>query len=99
MRCPVHKYVRGKLGNRVIYKCIICPHYVFEDLIVGRESVCHGCHRVFRITAKNLKAKPHCGCLTDYYLDKYKLRLNNPKIKKIQEDRSDLTSLLMGEIK
>jgi len=63
-----HKYIRSKFkqsGTR-IYKCILpgCHHYILEEFIEGKISVCWYCGEDFVIgkRAKRLK-KPHCDCV------------------------------------
>lgn len=97
MRCKIHKYARGRLGNKVIYRCLNCPSYLFDRLVVGHQSLCHGCGDPF-IIGKVLQAKPHCGCLTSLYKKKYKLET---RIKKpIQpEIRNELLDMLESKLK
>lgn len=66
----VHKYTRDKIGNKkqyVIFRCLgldNCPqpnHYVPIDLIVGKQTICHGCNEVVIITKEmSTKKKPKC---------------------------------------
>lgn len=108
MKCKVHKFIRGKLGDKIIYKCLHCPSYVFFPLIIGRESICHGCGKTFRIGLK-VQAKPHCGCLTKIYKKKYKLNSQLPSTNSQGEkqgedkgigelDKDELLDLLMKKI-
>lgn len=96
MKCKVHKYTRSKLGNKIIYKCVKCPSYVFGELILGRQSICYGCEKTFTIGLKNLQKNPHCGCLTKVYKDKYKL--NKPDTNPDIINREELLDLLMRKI-
>lgn len=94
MKCKTHKYVRSKLGSKIIYKCIKCPSYVFDTLILGRETICHGCSKTFTIGIKNLQAKPHCGCLTEMYKKKYNL---GPNLE-TNNTKEELLDILMRKI-
>lgn len=64
----IHKYMRVKLGNSVVYRCMLagCPHYVRKELALKRKSVCWRCGRVFVLGEKALLLKkPHCAdCLS-----------------------------------
>ena len=97
MRCKIHKYIRSKLGDKTIYKCINCPSYLFGNLVIGHQSICHGCGEVFTI-GKILQAKPHCGCLTEKYKRKYKLN-EREKISIRPAIRDELLSMLESKIK
>ena len=62
----VHKYVRVQLGkerNYFVWRCSVsgCPHYVPRELVVGRQSICWRCGKVFTITQAVIDLKkPHC---------------------------------------
>lgn len=62
----VHKYKRFKFGNgRVAFRCMAggCAHYVLEELILGRQSICWRCGNIFMIDERSARlAKPHCDC-------------------------------------
>jgi hypothetical protein len=60
----IHKYVRDKFPNgRRIYKCVLpsCHHYLLEQFIEGKESICWRCDEIFVITKTLADLKrPHC---------------------------------------
>lgn len=64
MKCQVHKYKRVRLdrNKNPVYKCIRCPHYVIEPLVIGRECECWYCGNPFTMNQHSLLLKPHCGC-------------------------------------
>jgi hypothetical protein len=60
-----HQYRRQKIGkakNYIIYRCMRpgCAHYIAEDFIEGRRSICWRCDEEFTITHKLLRIKPVC---------------------------------------
>jgi hypothetical protein len=59
----IHKYINKKLGTKGyrIYKCVLpnCTHFIAENLVIGRQSICWRCDAVFIIT--KLHKKPHCN--------------------------------------
>jgi len=68
MKQHIHKYIRHKLGKNKyeVFRCAIpgCVHFITASLIVGRESVCWRCGRVFVVTADLVRKKPHCAACT-----------------------------------
>jgi hypothetical protein len=59
----IHKYLRDKLGKLIIYKCALpgCPHYIRQNLVVGKVSLCWVCNKEFVMTRAMAKLKkPHC---------------------------------------
>lgn len=69
-----HKYQRIQWRSRqakgepyVIFKCMLpgCTHYVPRDLVVGNETICWRCGKIFQMayTHTYLK-KPHCIACT-----------------------------------
>jgi hypothetical protein len=65
----VHKYKRVKLGKNgyIVYACMFpdCTHYLPEDRVVGRQSICWVCGKIMVVyrDTNGLLAKPHCrGC-------------------------------------
>lgn len=62
MRCDAHLYKRIKRPSGYVYKCQRCPHYIGEDLVIGRLAECWYCHEQFKMTINALLLKPHCGC-------------------------------------
>ena len=63
----IHKYKRFKFpnGKKRGYRCMLpnCPHYIFEAMIVGKQSVCWRCGTTFTIDEVSGKQlKPHCNC-------------------------------------
>ena len=59
-----HKYIRDKFPNgRRIYKCVLldCHHYLPEQFIEGKASLCWRCGNVFQISKALADLKrPHC---------------------------------------
>jgi hypothetical protein len=60
-----HKYFSAvfKKSGTKIFRCGIsgCGHFVYEPLIIGRESVCWRCSEIFEIVRKTLRNKKfHC---------------------------------------
>ena len=62
-RCDAHLYKRIKREKSTLYKCQRCPHYISEDLVIGRAAECWRCHRTFSMNFHSLLLKPHCGCM------------------------------------
>jgi hypothetical protein len=61
----IHKYRRMRVGKQrdyPIYRCFKpgCPHYISEDHIINRESICWRCDKPFFITLKLKGLKPIC---------------------------------------
>lgn len=60
----VHKYRKAKLGNKIIYRCMIpdCPHYVRRELVTSRMSICWNCNQPFILPGAPslLKSMPWC---------------------------------------
>lgn len=61
-----HKYIRVKFKETgtVLYKCAFpgCTHFIRQELVVGRMTVCHACGNEFALTINRLIKKPTCGC-------------------------------------
>lgn len=61
-----HKYIRIKFKDTgtVMYKCAHpgCPHFIRQELVVGRMTICWGCGNEFALTSNRLIKKPTCGC-------------------------------------
>jgi len=61
----VHKYKKVDLAvskdeSYLVFRCMLnCSHYIREDLIVGKESICWGCETPFVVRTK-YKVKPKC---------------------------------------
>ena len=67
----IHKYRRQKIFvslNRpdgyIVYACDFpdCTHYIPPERVLGRDSICNKCGRVFTMTRNRsmLRAIPHC---------------------------------------
>jgi hypothetical protein len=74
----VHKYQRIKLPKgKFIFRCMLpdCSHYLFEEFILGKSSICWYCGNPFTIDkTQRERARPHCGCRNaepDDSVDKY----------------------------
>lgn len=60
-----HKYQRFSTSTpgRFIWRCMLneCSHWVFQELILGRTTLCHRCGDPFVMDRKALSLKkPHC---------------------------------------
>jgi hypothetical protein len=70
----VHKYQRFKIGRKkdyIIYKCMHtgCAHYIEQNLLVGRSSICWMCDQEFQIVKGKQIPKPLCPkCRKKYNL-------------------------------
>jgi hypothetical protein len=65
----VHKYKRGTLGRgRKVYECVLpdCTHYLYEERIVGKKTICWVCNKVTIIykDTNGVLARPHCKSCT-----------------------------------
>lgn len=65
----VHKYFRRKMGKGyIVYACALpdCTHYIREDLVVGKKTVCWVCQRVTIVyrDSNGILARPHCKSCT-----------------------------------
>ncbi len=62
----VHKYIKvtfNREGTSILWKCILtnCGHYLVNEMVLGRQCVCHRCENIFEMGRKNLdQKKPHC---------------------------------------
>jgi predicted RNA-binding Zn-ribbon protein involved in translation (DUF1610 family) len=58
--------MRVTLGkNYEVFRCSLpnCPHYIREELIWNKESLCWKCGKKFFIDKKAARLKfPNCGC-------------------------------------
>ena len=57
------KAIHEGTSGTTIYKCGFqgCTHFVYEPLIIGRESVCWHCGEIFEIVRKTIRNKKlHC---------------------------------------
>lgn len=114
MKCQVHKYKRVKLdrNKNPVYKCINCPHYIIEPLVLGREAICWVCGNVFTMNQNSLLLKPHCGCKTK--LESVRVSqgaaMNDTKNKILKagipeteengsDSKSDMLDLLLSKLK
>jgi hypothetical protein len=68
----IHQYERRDIGKKApyyVYKCVLpnCPHYISEQLVVGRLSICHYCSEPFEVKQSDLRlVKPHCeNCVNE----------------------------------
>lgn len=58
-----HQYKRVKLKTASVYRCMLtnCPHYIGEEFILGRESLCPSCGREFIIDKyASMRVNPIC---------------------------------------
>lgn|SRR5574343_1829824 len=70
-RCKIHKVRRIKLERNKypVYKCIHCPAYWIEPMIIGQIVECWICGGQFKMTEKSLRLKPNCGCKNEIQLE------------------------------
>lgn len=67
MRCRIHRYY--KLEDE-LWHCADCSHYVPSNIpqsyIIGRESICWGCRKEFKLGEDNIRQdRPICfNCIT-----------------------------------
>ncbi len=99
-RCKIHKYKRVKLprNQNIVYKCVRCPHYVIEPLVLGRECECWYCGSTFQMNPKSLLLKPHCGCRSkdDSNLPNSKKRTKE-SLKIPDNTRNELVDFLLSK--
>jgi hypothetical protein len=60
-----HKYIKARFtkSRSIIFKCGLqgCTHFIYEPLIIGRESVCWVCNEIFEVIRKSIRNKKlHC---------------------------------------
>lgn len=88
----VHKYQRKILGkNYPVYACVLpeCNHYLGEQFIVGKLSICNRCGETTIIKRERdgtIRHRPHCKDCT-------KQRVNN---KPTSKTNKLLANLLAG---
>jgi hypothetical protein len=103
-RCKVHKVRRVKMDRNKypVYKCIHCPAYWVEPLIIGQIVECWICGAEFKMTDKTLKLKPDCGCKRELRIEqtgsgaamddtkvkvlKIKPRIIDPELETVKSD-------------
>lgn len=61
----IHKYMKVEWGKNktVVFRCMIpgCTHYVHEEMVRNRRSLCWKCGNPFVMTLeKLLRKKPKC---------------------------------------
>lgn len=93
-KCKIHKYKRVKLptNQHTVFKCVLCPHYVLEYQVIGRDAVCWYCGNVFKMSHKSLLLKPHCGCRSN---DDTNLTISKKKSKAPKPVPDDLRTQLV----
>jgi hypothetical protein len=65
----IHKYERRRLGNYIIFKCMIpgCVNYIRKELADGRISICWRCGEPFVMAKATLELKRvHCVDCTKF---------------------------------
>ena len=114
-RCKVHKYKRVVLSRNKysVYKCVNCPHYVPEPLVIGRECECWVCGNTFLMTRHSLLLKPRCeNCKNKRIkierisqgagMDDSKIKVLKIRTKKTDPDlesaKSDILNHLMSKL-
>lgn len=70
----IHKYRRAKLGKgRRVYECVLpdCTHYLYEDRVLGKKTICWVCGRPTLIykDSNGILARPHCKTCTKRKVD------------------------------
>ena len=50
-KCTTHQYkkILQNPSKREIYRCMNCSHYITPEFLLGRQSICWGCHTPFTI--------------------------------------------------
>lgn len=71
----IHKYERVRLGTKgfKVYKCVLpnCPHYIREELVAGKMTICWRCGAAIVMTKPMARMKkPHCYDCTREYTQK-----------------------------
>lgn len=97
-RCKVHKYKRITLdrNKNPVYKCIRCPSYTIESLVVGNQCECWLCGETFVMTEKTLLLKPNCGCKNaGIKTSKIRGKKTDPVLESV---KSDLLDHLMSKL-
>lgn len=61
----VHKYKKIKWGKNktIIWRCMLpgCSHYIHDEMIRNRKSICWGCSAVFTMNPDKMRrVKPKC---------------------------------------
>jgi hypothetical protein len=61
----IHKYQKVKWGKKktIIWRCVLegCPHYLHNEVIEKRKSLCHKCNRPFIMTKDKMRrVQPRC---------------------------------------
>ena len=61
----VRKRALGKLGKYLVYACTFpdCTFYLQVKLYIGKETICWGCGKTFKLTGfpSDMPEKPRCG--------------------------------------
>lgn len=67
----IHQYQRRVLGKNkdyIVYSCATCSHYIPEELVIGKQSLCNRCKKATVIVKKNREGgiphRPHCDDCT-----------------------------------
>jgi hypothetical protein len=86
-----HQYRRVKLKNVSVFRCMLtnCPHYIGEEFILGRESLCPSCGKEFIIDKyASLRTNPICLDCRDV----------SPKSKKKSNRSPDVQPSVVADI-
>jgi len=92
----VHKYIRVNFkreGTSTLWKCVRtnCGHYLVNEMVLGRQCICHRCEEIFEMTRKNLdQKKPHCMACTKPANKAGKKTEGESEITRILENLDDL---------
>jgi hypothetical protein len=89
----IHKYKRKNIGRSkvhsfYVYQCQLnCNHYIREDLLFGRSSICWDCDKEFILQPRGsrpFKLKPICdSCWNIKWGHKEKKEIKEKDIEKI----------------
>jgi len=96
-----HKYIRvplnkkRKIDGARVFKCITpgCTHFMAENLVEGRPSLCWVCDELFTMTKKAMKLKkPHCDKC--YSRTDLRRSMAVPPAVKLEDSKKDWTTIL-----
>lgn len=98
----VHRYMRTRPRNEIIWKCMLpgCSHYIpLNTTVIGRNSICWECGEVFTMEEHHLRQEmPNCDTCTtgvvqevdiDTYIKQQKQRIRaqpEPTMKEVMDE-------------
>jgi hypothetical protein len=95
MKKHTHKYFRDDIGIKksyIVYRCAVpdCYHYIPENQIIGRKSICFRCGDEFVVS--HLLAKqtcPNCDSVRgnpNWKRDKPSIEVDLDRLRELMED-------------